>query len=93
MACSIIAPMLYVAGVDPGTVAVSVYLWSSSMTGPGPRWQGQGRLTTVVGHVSFAHIARVTGGQPAAGTWPAELSGEISWSCGPWSSVRATQGP
>jgi len=42
---------------------------------------------------TFERMALATGGQPAAGTWPAELSGEISWSCGPWSSVRATQGP
>jgi hypothetical protein len=84
---------LSVAGVDPGTANVSVYLWSSSMTEPGPRWQGKGRLTGVVGHVSFAHLARVTGGQAAEGTWPAELSGEISWSCSPWSSAPATSGP
>ena len=84
---------LSVAGVDPGTANVSVYLWSSSMTEPGPRWQGQGRLTAVAGHVSFAHIARVSGGQPAKDTWPAELSGEISWSCGPWSTAPATSGP
>ena len=91
---------LHVAGVDPNTVAVSVYLWSSSMTAPGSRWQGQGRLVTVepsVGRVSFAHIARVTGDvtgdQAAAGAWPAELSGEISWSCGPWSTWPITRGP
>jgi len=86
---------MHMAGVDPNTVAVSVYLWSSSMAGPGPRWQGQGRLVTVepsVGRVSFAHIARVTGDQTAAGAWPAELSGEISWSCGPWSPWPLTRG-
>ncbi len=84
---------LSVAGVDPGTANVSVHLWSSSMTGPGPRWQGTGRLTPVAGHVSFAHLVRVAGGQPTEGTWPAELSGEISWSCGPWSNAPATSGP
>jgi hypothetical protein len=88
---------LHVAGIDPGTVGVSVYFWSSSMTGPSPQWHGQGRLVTdepSTGRVTFAHISLSSGspGAPSA-TWPAELSGEISWSCGPWSSVRATRGP
>jgi hypothetical protein len=83
-------------GVDPDTVGVLVYFWSSSMTGPVPRWQGQGRLVTdepSAGRVMLERMALVTGGQPAAGTWPAELSGEISWSCDPWSSAPATRGP
>ena len=87
---------MHVAGIDPGTVGVSVFFWSSSMTGSPPQWHGQGRLVTdepSAGRVAFEHMALDSGGQPAAGTWPAELSGEISWSCGPWSSVRATQGP
>ena len=87
---------MHMAGVDPNTVAVSIYLWSSSMIGSWPEWRGQGRLVTVepsVGRVSFAHIARVTGDQNAAGAWPAELSGEISWSCGPWSAWPLTRGP
>jgi hypothetical protein len=84
------------AGVDPGTVGVSVFFWSSSMTGPAPQWHGQGRLVTdepSAGRVTFAHMALDGGGRPPEGTWPAELSGEISWSCGPWSSVPATSGP
>jgi len=87
---------MHVAGIDPGTVGVSVFFWSSSMTGSPPQWHGQGRLVTdepSAGRVAFEHMALDSGGQPAAGAWPAELSGEISWSCGPWSSVRATQGP
>jgi hypothetical protein len=87
---------MHVAGIDPSTVGVSVFFWSSSMTGSPPQWHGQGRLVTdepSAGRVAFAHMALDSGRQPAAGTWPADLSGEISWSCGPWSSVRATQGP
>lgn len=83
-------------GIDPSTVGVSIYFWSSSMTGPVPQWRGQGRLVTdeqSAGRVAFEHMALEAGPSPAAGTWPAELSGEISWSCGPWSSVQATQGP
>jgi len=87
---------MHVAGIDPSTVGVSVFFWSSSMTGSPPQWHGQGRLVTdepSAGRVAFEHMALDSGGQPAAGTWPAELSGEISWSCGPWSSVPATLGP
>jgi len=87
---------MHVAGVDPGTVGVTVFFWSSSMTGPAPQWHGQGRLVTdepSAGRVTFAHMALDGGGRPPEGTWPAELSGEISWSCGPWSSVPATSGP
>jgi hypothetical protein len=43
--------------------------------------------------VRFEKIAQEVGPEPAAGTWPAELSGEISWSCDPWSSAPATFGP
>lgn len=85
-----------VPGIDPSTVGVSVYFWSSSMTGPSPQWRGQGRLVAdepSAGRVTFEHMALELGRQPAAGTWPAELSGEISWSCGPWSSGPATVGP
>jgi hypothetical protein len=87
---------MHVAGVDPGTVGVTVFFWSSSMTGPSPQWYGQGRLVTdepSAGRVTFALTALDRVGQPPEGTWPAELSGEISWSCGPWSSVPATSGP
>jgi hypothetical protein len=87
---------MHVAGIDPSTVGISVYFWSSSMTGSSPQWHGQGRLVTdepSAGRVTFEHMALEVGRQPVAGTWPAELSGEISWSCGPWSSVQATQGP
>ena len=88
---------MHVAGIDPSTVGVSVFFWSSSMTGSPPQWHGQGRLVTdarSAGRVTFARISlsSTSPGAPTA-TWPAELSGEISWSCGPWSSVRATQGP
>ena len=85
-----------IPGVEPGTVGVSIYFWSSSMTGPSPQWRGQGRLVTdepSAGRVAFEHMALEVGRQPAAGTWPSELSGEISWSCGPWSSGPATFGP
>jgi hypothetical protein len=85
-----------VAGIDPSTVGISVFFWSSSMTGSPPQWHGQGRLVTdepSAGRVAFGHIALEVGRPPAAGTWPAELSGEISWSCGPWSSSPATLGP
>ena len=87
---------MHVAGIDPSTVGVSVFFWSSSMTGSPPQWHGQGRLVTdepSAGRVTFEHMALEVGRQPAAGMWPAELSGEISWSCGPWSSAPATQGP
>jgi hypothetical protein len=83
-------------GIDPNAVSVSIYFWSSSMTGPVPQWRGQGRLVTdepAAGRVAFEHMTLEVGQPPAVGTWPAELSGEISWSCGPWSSVQATQGP
>lgn len=83
-------------GIDPNAVGVSIYFWSSSMTGPVPQWHGQGRLVTdepAAGRVAFEHMTLEVGQPPAAGTWPAELSGEISWSCGSWSSVQATQGP
>ena len=85
-----------IPGVEPGTVGVSIYFWSSSMTGPSPQWRGQGRLVTdepSAGRVTFEKIAQEVGREPAAGTWPAELSGEISWSCGAWSSGPATFGP
>ena len=85
-----------IPGVEPGTVGVSIYFWSSSMTGPSPQWRGQGRLVTdepSAGRVAFEHMALEVGRQPAVGTWPAELSGEISWSCGAWSSGPATFGP
>jgi hypothetical protein len=85
-----------IPGVEPGTVGVSIFFWSSSMTGPSPQWRGQGRLVTdepSAGRVAFEHMALEVGRQPAAGTWPNELSGEISWSCGPWSSGPATFGP
>jgi hypothetical protein len=87
---------MHVAGIDPGIVGISIYFWSSSMTGSPPQWHGQGRLVTdnpAAGRVAFEKIAQEAGRQPAAGTWPAELSGEISWSCGPWSSGPATFGP
>lgn len=85
-----------VPGVEPGTVGVSIYFWSSSMTGSSPQWRGQGRLVAdepSAGRVRFEHLALEVGRPPAEGTWPAELSGEISWSCGPWSSAPATYGP
>jgi len=87
---------MHVAGIDPSTVGVSVFFWSSSMTGSPPQWHGQGRLVTdepSAGRVAFEHLALEVGRPPAAGTWPAELSGEVSWSCGPWSSSPATLGP
>ena len=61
------------AGVDPGTVGVSVYFWSSSMTGSPPQWHGQGRLVTdepSAGRVTFAHMALDGGGRPPEGTCP-----------------------
>src|SRR5664280_2220875 len=85
-----------IPGVEPGTVGVSIYFWSRSMTGPSPQWRGQGRLVTdapSAGRVTFEKIAQEVGREPAVGTWPAELSGEISWSCGAWSSGPATFGP
>jgi hypothetical protein len=87
---------MHVTGIDPSIVGVSIYFWSSSMTGSPPQWHGQGQLVTdepSAGRVTFEKIAVEVGRQPAAGTWPAELSGEISWSCGPWSSGPATFGP
>jgi hypothetical protein len=87
---------MHVTGIDPSIVGVSIYFWSNSMTGSPPQWHGQGQLVTdepSAGRVTFEKIAAEVGRQPAAGTWPAELSGEISWSCGPWSSGPATFGP
>ena len=87
---------MHVAGIDPSTVGVSVFFWSSSMTGSPPQWHAQGRHVTdepSAGRVAFEHIAHELGRPPAAGTWPSELSGEVSWSCGPWSSSPATLGP
>ncbi len=83
-------------GIEPGTVGVSVFFWSSSMTGPSPQWRGRGQLVEdepSAGRVTFEKIVQEVGRPPAAGTWPAELSGEISWSCGPWSNGPATYGP
>jgi hypothetical protein len=83
-------------GIDPSIVSVSIFFWSSSMTGPSPQWRGHGRLVTdepAAGRVTFEKIAQEVGRPPAADTWPAELSGEISWSCDPWSSGPATHGP
>ena len=83
-------------GIDPSVVSVSIFFWSSSMTGPSPQWRGHGWLVTdepAAGRVTFEKIAQEVGRPPAEGTWPAELSGEISWSCGPWSSGPATYGP
>ena len=31
-----------VPGIELGTIGVSIFFWSSSMTGPSPQWRGQG---------------------------------------------------
>ena len=85
---------IHVAGLEPNGASVLVYFWSSSMTGAWPTWGGPGQLVTDEpsgGRVTFEGLG-VWPDHYAAG-WPNELSGEISWSCGPWSSAPATYGP
>jgi hypothetical protein len=78
-----------------GVAGLSVWAWSSSMPGSPPKWFGQGRTVTVGssgGRVTFDGMALDTSEAAAPGTWPAELSGEISWTCGAWSSTQPTSG-
>ena len=84
---------IHMVGLGSGEASVLVYFWSSSMTGAWPTWGGPGQLVTDKpsgGRVTFEGLGAT--GQYAPG-WPNELSGEISWSCGPWSSAPATYGP
>jgi len=85
---------LHMVGLGSGEASVLVYFWSSSMTGAWPMWGGQGRLVTDEpsgGRVTFKGLG--VWPDHYAADWPNELSGEISWSCGPWSSAPATSGP
>jgi len=85
-----------VHATESGVAGLSVWFWSSAMAGSPPKWFGQGRTATVSpsgGRVTFEGLVLDTSQTAAPDTWPAELSGELSWTCGTWSGAPATSGP
>ena len=82
---------------DGGRVGVTLNTWVPT-SGGGPFWNGPGDLVSsepAAGRVSFARIGFVSEYSDPADErtrgWPAELSGEISWSCGASSSASPVQ--
>ena len=77
--------LVWLHGSSSASVEIIVGDAASSMADP-PHWQGQATWSGDVsqGRVTFRDLAQTSGYSNA--DWPATVTGQVSWSCGPWST-------